>query len=129
MMRHRFLRLLRRAAMGLIAAAVVCAAMTLTVAPVRADERTCLSGTDAQALVYAGQARKLSELRGSLDGELIRADLCREGAGYVYIVTTLGSNGKVTRRLVDATPSATPPSRPAVAAPMLAVPARPAPAY
>lgn len=92
-----------------------------------ADERACLSGSDAQAAVYAGQARKLSELRGAFDGELIRADLCRQGAGYVYVVTTLGANGKVTRRLVDATPAAASPPRPAAAAqPMLAVPVRPA---
>lgn len=92
-----------------------------------AEERACLSGSDAQAAVYAGQARKLSELRGAFDGELIRADLCRQGAGYVYVVTTLGANGKVSRRLVDATPAAPPPPRPAAAAqPMLAVPVRPA---
>lgn len=83
-----------------------------------ADERTCLSGSDAQAIIYSGQARRLSELRGGLDGELIRADLCRQGSGYVYVVTTLGANGKVTRRFVDANPTAV--ARPAAPQPMLA---------
>lgn len=95
--------------------------------PAAAEPRVCLGGAAAQEVVYAGRARRLSELRGAFDGELIRADLCRDGNGYVYIVTTLGANGKVSRRLVNANPAASPganpaaaPSRPAIAQPMLA---------
>jgi hypothetical protein len=67
--------------------------------------RTCLTPTATQEAVYAGQARRLSEVRDGIEGELIRADLCRDGSGYVYIVTTLGKNGKVKRQVLDATPS------------------------
>jgi hypothetical protein len=93
--------------------------------PAAAQARVCLDGSAAQAAVFAGQARRLSELRGAIDGELIRADLCRDGDRFVYVVTTLGASGKVSRRLVDADPATLLPGRPPVAAPMLAVPVRP----
>jgi hypothetical protein len=68
-------------------------------------DRTCLTPSAAQEAVYAGQARRLSEVRDGLDGELIRADLCRNGSAYVYVITTLGKNGKVKRQVLDASPS------------------------
>ena len=107
-------------------AALLAAGLAWDAAPTpaaAAEPRVCLGGAAAQEVVYAGRARRLSELRGAFDGELIRADLCRDGNGYVYIVTTLGANGKVSRRLVNANPDANPaaaPARPAVAQPMLA---------
>lgn len=115
MLRCPTLRLFTRSA---LAALGVAGALATVSAPAAADERTCLTGSDAQAIIYSGQARKLSELRGGLDGELIRADLCRQGSGYVYVVTTLGANGKVTRRFIDANPAAV--ARPAAPQPMLA---------
>jgi hypothetical protein len=115
MLRCPTLRLFTRSA---LAALGVAGALATASTPAAADERTCLTGSDAQAIIYSGQARKLSELRGGLDGELIRADLCRQGSGYVYVVTTLGANGKVTRRFIDANPAAV--ARPAAPQPMLA---------
>lgn len=123
----------RRAVTGVAAALVWLGLAVMGPAPwaplapaaAAAAERICLSGSAAQSVVYSGQARRLSELRGAIEGELIRADLCRDGDRYVYAVTTLGADGKVRRRLVDATPSGQAPSRPAKAAPMLAVPVTP----
>jgi hypothetical protein len=137
-----------RRAVRRFALAVVLAVPPLTGLPVavpvvgagaaRAEEidRACLAGADAQGVIYAGQARRLSEVRGAIDGDLIRADLCKNGSGYVYIITTLAPNGKVSRRLVDANPPGLPTTaaaaagapaaaRPSASAPFVVAPARP----
>jgi len=62
----------------------------------------CLSGAEARTAVQSGQAVPLSNVAGGLGGEVVKAQLCRQGGKLVYIVGVLQSNGQVARRVVDA---------------------------
>ena len=80
-----------------------------------ADEpRVCLSKSEQRAAISNGQAiplanaiqsvrsvRTATRARGSR--EVIKARLCREAKGLVYVLTVLSRDGKVTHTTVDAT--------------------------
>jgi uncharacterized membrane protein YkoI len=95
-------------------ALVVALAATLTVwgAPVQAAsaERTCLSKAEQRAALSGGQTVTLAvairSARGSVRGrgarEVVRARLCHEEKGLVYLLTLLARDGKVTHTEVDA---------------------------
>jgi uncharacterized membrane protein YkoI len=90
----------------------VFAAATLTMvtfAPGWAEESVgaCLSNEQRRAVVASGQVMRLAQAirtahirRG---GDVIKARLCKRGDGYVYVLTLLARDGKVTRTTVDAT--------------------------
>jgi len=79
-----------------------------------ADEpRACLNKTDQRAAISKGHAvplaaamksvrsvRTAKRSRGSR--EVIKAQLCREPKGLVYVLTVLSRDGKVTHTSVDA---------------------------
>lgn len=82
--------------------------------PATADEQVCLSKTEQRAAISNGQAVPLADAirsarsvrtakrsRGSR--EVIKARLCREQKGLVYVLTVLSPDGKVTHSSVDAT--------------------------
>ena len=83
--------------------------------PATADEQhACLSKSDQRAAISSGQAvplasairsvrsvRTSARSRGSR--EVIKARLCREAKGLVYVLTVLSRDGKVTHTSVDAT--------------------------
>ena len=82
--------------------------------PARAADgqhRTCLSKAEQEAAISHGQAVTLAaairSARGSVRGhgsrEVVRARLCREEKGLVYLLTLLSRDGKVTHATVDAT--------------------------
>ena len=101
------------ALLTLPAAAV--AALCLAAEPATADEQlACLSKPEQRAAISNGQAVPLSTAihsvrsvrtaarsRGSR--EVIKARLCREAKGLVYVLTVLSRDGKVTHTSVDAT--------------------------
>lgn len=62
----------------------------------------CLSGSLVQEVLAQGRVKRLAEIRRGLDGEIVRADLCRTGGGLVYRVTLLDDVGRVRRLLIDA---------------------------
>ena len=80
-------------------------------APAAAAERSCLSQAEQRAAISNGQAVTLAaairSARGSVRGrgarEVVRARLCREADGLVYVLTVLTRDGKVTHTSVDAT--------------------------
>jgi uncharacterized membrane protein YkoI len=82
-------------------------------APVQAAsaEPTCLSKAEQRAALSNGQtvtlAAAIRSARGSVRGrgarEVVRARLCREEMGLVYLLTLLARDGKVTHTEVDAT--------------------------
>jgi uncharacterized membrane protein YkoI len=98
------------AAMIRIAAftAILVGVVTTTAA---ADEQhACLSKAEQRAAIANGQAVTLAaaihSARGSVRGgarEVVKARLCREPNGLVYVLTVLARNGKVTHTTVDAT--------------------------
>ena len=77
-----------------------------------ADENhVCLSKAEQRAALSGGQtvtlAAAIRSARGSVRGrgarEVVKARLCREQNGLVYLLTLLTRDGKVTHTAVDAT--------------------------
>jgi len=62
----------------------------------------CLGAVGTHEAVRSGRVLRLAEIRRNLDGELLRADLCRGGDLLVYRVTLLDRLGHVRRVLLDA---------------------------
>jgi uncharacterized membrane protein YkoI len=95
-----------------LAAALAAVASVLATAPsAQADERrACLNKAEQRAAISHGQAVTLAaairSARGSVRGrgarEVVRARLCREPNGLVYLLTLLARDGKVTHAVVDA---------------------------
>jgi uncharacterized membrane protein YkoI len=111
---HR--RISKTTAMTRISVLVLTLAATLTAlsAPALAapdDDRTCLSKAEQRAALSNGQTVTLAaasrSARGSVRGrgsrEVVKARLCREEKGLVYLLTLLTRDGKVTHTAVDAT--------------------------
>jgi uncharacterized membrane protein YkoI len=79
--------------------------------PAIGADRACLSKAEQRAAISNGQAVTLAtairSVRGSVRGrgarEVVRARLCREADGLVYVLTVLARDGKVTQMAVDAT--------------------------
>jgi len=75
------------------------------------EQHACLSKAEQRAAIANGQAITLADAirsaRGSVRGhgarEVVKARLCREPNGLVYVLTVLARNGKVTHTTVDAT--------------------------
>ena len=75
------------------------------------DKRVCLTRSEQKAALSNGQAVALEvairSARGSVRGrgarEVVKARLCREERGLVYLLTLLTRDGKVTHAAVDAT--------------------------
>lgn len=65
----------------------------------------CVAAQQARSLIQSGQAVPLAAAiraaRGSAEGEMIDSRLCKASGGYQYIVTFLGSEGRVVRVTVD----------------------------
>jgi uncharacterized membrane protein YkoI len=75
------------------------------------DRRVCLTRSEQKAALSNGQAVALEtairSARGSVRGrgarEVVKARLCREEKGLVYLLTLLARDGKVSHTAVDAT--------------------------
>jgi uncharacterized membrane protein YkoI len=90
-------------------AALGAAGLLSALAPVRADEAklgACLNQRDRRAAIENGSVIRLAtaihaaKLR--MPGTVVRARLCQEPAGPVYVLTVLAHSGKVARLTVDA---------------------------
>ena len=76
-----------------------------------AEEPNCLGKAEQRAALSNGQTVTLAvairSARGSVRGhgsrEVVRARLCRQEKGLVYLLTMLTRDGKVTHTAVDAT--------------------------
>jgi len=98
------------------ASAAALLALAVTFAPARAEEaarpvhaesaHVCLNQKERRSLVDSGAVMRLATamhgVRGHMAGALVRARLCRRGDGFVYVLTVLAHDGKVTRVVVDA---------------------------
>jgi uncharacterized membrane protein YkoI len=88
--------------------------LALAPEPAAADApRACLSKSDQRAAISNGQAVPLAAAMSSVRSvrtakrsrgsrEVIKAKLCREPKGLVYVLTVLSKDGKVTHASVDA---------------------------
>ena len=69
------------------------------------EQHDCLSRDEQQAAVSAGKAVPLAaalKTMRSRRGQVVRAQLCREAKGLVYVLTVLARDGRVTHARVEA---------------------------
>jgi uncharacterized membrane protein YkoI len=86
-------------------------ALSATALAAAEEDRACLSKAEQKAALSTGQtvtlAAAIRSARGSVRGrgarEVVKARLCREEKGLVYLLTLLTRDGKVTHTAVDAT--------------------------
>jgi hypothetical protein len=93
---------------GAIAAAMLAmAALASGGAHAAAATGACLNKEQRRAVIASGQVMRLAAaIRTShvrRGGEIIKARLCKGPNGFVYVLTLLARDGKVTRATVDAT--------------------------
>lgn len=81
-------------------AALALATVLALLAPAAAQAQ-CLSQSQARQAVQAGEARPLGSIAGSAGGEIVRAELCRQGGRLVYVLSVL-DGGRVKERVIDA---------------------------
>jgi hypothetical protein len=66
----------------------------------------CFSRQEQRGFVLSGRAIRLGfalrAIRAQDGDELLRAELCRNSSGLVYVLTILSRSGKVSRAMVDA---------------------------
>jgi uncharacterized membrane protein YkoI len=72
-----------------------------------AEPMSCLSPQERRDAIAAKQAvplaRAVSAVRRRVQGDVVRAQLCRQDRGLVYMLTVLSHNGRVIRATLDAT--------------------------
>jgi uncharacterized membrane protein YkoI len=81
--------------------------LSLSVLSLRAADQACLSRAEQQVAVTGGQAVPLAAAIKTIHGhsrgrQVVRAQLCREPKGLVYVLTVLARDGKVTHARVEA---------------------------
>ena len=77
------------------------AILLLTLSMVQPAHAACLSQSQARQAVASGKAAPLGSVAGRAGGEIVKAQLCQRGGGYVYVLSVL-KGGKVTKVTVNA---------------------------
>jgi uncharacterized membrane protein YkoI len=71
-----------------------------------AERKSCLSPEERRAALAAHKAVPLAHamrvVKAKVGGEVVKARLCRQERGLVYVLTVLARDGKVTQARVDA---------------------------
>jgi len=87
----------------LLALALTCAASEFAAA---AERKSCLSPEERRAITATQKAvplgRAMRVVKAKIGGEVLKARLCRQDKGLVYVLTVLARDGKVTEARVDA---------------------------
>lgn len=72
-----------------------------------ADRKACLSQDERRAVIASHKAvplgRAIKAVKAKIGGDVVKARLCKQERGLVYMLTVLGQSGKVTRARIDAT--------------------------
>jgi predicted S18 family serine protease len=79
----------------------IVALLILTLAAIAPAQAACLSQSQARQVVASGQAASLGSVAGRVQGEILKAQLCQQGGGYVYILS-VKNGSKVTTVTVNA---------------------------
>jgi uncharacterized membrane protein YkoI len=90
----------------LLFAALVVGSLSPPALAADAGHHACLNKAEQRAAVASHHAlplaRVIKQRRRGHGSELVRARLCRQGEGLVYVLTLLRRSGKVSRVTVDA---------------------------
>tara|TARA_R110002110_G_scaffold114078_5_gene282908 strand:+ start:127 stop:426 length:300 start_codon:yes stop_codon:yes gene_type:complete len=91
---------------------ILTVSMTMGITPLVIPElmtgayaQDCLSNAQASDAVRSGLAKPLSQIRRRLTedgGKIVSAQLCRQGNGYVYVISILQPDGQVKNVSVSA---------------------------
>ena len=97
----------RRTRLGLVGLAVLGGAIGCAATRVAAAaERNCLSQEERRAVIASRKAvplaRAMHVVKAKIPGDVVKARLCRQEKGLVYVLTVLARDGKVTQARVDA---------------------------
>jgi uncharacterized membrane protein YkoI len=79
----------------------IVAILILLFAVVSPAQAACLSDSAARKVVASGKAASLGSVKGRVQGEILKAQLCEQGGGYVYVLS-VKKGGKVTTVTVNA---------------------------
>jgi uncharacterized membrane protein YkoI len=83
--------------------ALGCAMPSLAAA---AERKACLSQDERRTIISTHKAvtlaRAIHVVKARLGGEVVKARLCRQEKGLVYVLTVLARDGKVIQARVDA---------------------------
>ncbi|WP_428651062.1 PepSY domain-containing protein [Roseibium sp.] len=77
------------------------ALLILTLAATLPAQAACLSQAQAREAVASGKAASLGSVAGRVQGEILKAQLCQQGGGYVYVLS-VKNGGSVTTVTVNA---------------------------
>jgi uncharacterized membrane protein YkoI len=73
---------------------------------VAGERKACLSAEERRTTLSAHKAVPLAHamhvVKAKVPGEVVKARLCRQERGLVYVLTVLAQDGKVTQARVDA---------------------------
>ena len=99
--------LVSRLYLSLLLSSLMGATSALAADPAERLEHHCLNKAEQRVAVATHKVMPLAEVmknrhKQGHHGELVRARLCREGDGLVYVLTLLGRSGRVLRVTVDA---------------------------
>ncbi|GAB4516553.1 MAG: hypothetical protein Tsb0019_16030 [Roseibium sp.] len=75
--------------------------MIASLAAVAPAQAACLSDAQARQIVDSGRAVPLGSLRSQVKGDILKAQLCEQGGGYVYVLS-VKNGSKVTTVTVRA---------------------------
>jgi uncharacterized membrane protein YkoI len=71
-----------------------------------AERKSCLSQEERRAMIGTHKAiplaRAMHVVKAKVRGDVVKARLCRQERGLVYVLTVLARDGKVTQARVDA---------------------------
>ena len=71
-----------------------------------AERKACLTADERRAVLSTRKtvplARAMRVVKARIGGEVVKARLCRQERGLVYVLTVLAQDGKVTQARVDA---------------------------
>src|SRR5947209_6871822 len=71
-----------------------------------AERKSCLAPDERRAIIAGHKAVPLIQamhvVKAKVRGEVVKARLCRQEMGLVYVLTVLARDGKVTQARVDA---------------------------
>ena len=81
-------------------------AVSLPGAASAAERKSCLTPDERRAVIAAHKAVPLAQamhvVKAKVRGDVVKARLCRQARGLVYVLTVLAPDGKVTQARVDA---------------------------
>jgi len=72
------------------------ALLVLILAAVVPAQAACLSQAQTREAVASGKAASFASVRGQVKGDILKAQLCQQGGGYVYVVSVKNGSSVTT---------------------------------